>query len=1209
MNASGSKSRLYDRLCAYLFQQYQKDVDRAKNSLQKQMLGPQPQLQEKAVDKPTDERELERHATTHLPFAAWCDVCVKTKSREDRTLQSADLETEQLADPHIQMDWMYLGRSCPALVLVDAATRFGAILPTRTKGAWRAVAEFCVKFSLELNYLDNVVFVMDSEPATLGLLDMIIMIRQEMGYKSTKKVGKPYHKGRTARVERYIQTVRRQAATLVAGVEEGIREQLDDLHCLRAWALTHSVFLLNRFHEHAAIKATAFEMVHGQKYNGRLLPFGEFVFGLRQPVKQKGSSIWLGGIWVGKDNADMNVIITPGGQFHTRSIRRCSNPWRPDVVQALTMSPWSKHKASGPIGLMEAPLPVIEEKGEGPDPREPFRLGTGGIDEEAEEVAEHVESYEPTEVNSPRQEEQPVMAEPSEPLERLSNMQRKALLDIPVIPSTPPGETSMELEQAGEKREMASSGEQRDSKAARLDREGSPSSAGLYAPFYAGQVEEVDRPHGDIEWEKEVDWGALELEMEGLDEQDFSADKPPEISPEELAYLDGEAMKTEVEKLTNLGVVKVILEHEMLEDGKFVDLKEVFDWRHREGQWKRRCRIVAREFKTGPSTDETFSPTSSFAVVRFFLMLHLFYGWKLASLDISDAYLTVEQQETCYVKISGWIKQLLGLQQNALWQLQKVLPGQRNGAQRWFQDFTHHLQRLGFKCCVAMPSVLKHATKQIAINVHVDDELIASENEADLMWVIAELKKIYKLQVEGPVPRGMLGAGEELNYLKKTYVFLEGGVCIKSGSRYIDKLLRLYDGGSKKEKQVPEHCLLGHPDTSPELDPGGQATFRSGLGIAMYLSQDRLDIQYCVKSLASSMRSPTEQAERCLQQLILYLKGTKNMSFWLPYTQVGTSMAKILNNAPQDELEDTEHLMEIFCDSDWAGSLYRKSTTSVVVLLNSLVVLSYSRTQKAVALSSCEAEVLSLTSGSSEAMLLKEVWQFMVGKRHSISLEARSDSSSGRQWLQRSGIGRLKHIDVRLCWLQDAIRSKVLKALPVPTQTNIADLNTKKLTAMRRKFLLSFMGAIRISEDNTILERIGEEEQTTYFMEQQWKNQVRQVTRWTKNKSSRLFAQCVMMMQAMNLKGCMEHSSDEVVEQDNCAIGFTTIGMCWWPDLDHEEGRDGIVKEMRRSLNQKQQEEWWLATTISNQVPAVQMDLDDQQERLSLNLLCFRQCP
>lgn len=104
-------------------------------------------------------------------------------------------------------------------------------------------------------------------------------------------------------------------------------------------------------------------------------------------------------------------------------------------------------------------------------------------------------------------------------------------------------------------------------------------------------------------------------------------------------------------------------------------------------------------------------------------------------------------------------------------------------------------------------------------------------------------------------------------------------------------------------------------------------------------------------------------------------------------------MAKILNNAPQDDLEDTKHPMRIFFDSDWAGSLYRKSTTSVMILLNSLVVLSYSRPQKAVALSSCEAEVLSLTSGSNEAILLEEVWQFMVGEEHQISLEARSDSS------------------------------------------------------------------------------------------------------------------------------------------------------------------------------------------------------------------------
>ena len=37
-------------------------------------------------------------------------------------------------------------------------------------------------------------------------------------------------------------------------------------------------------------------------------------------------------------------------------------------------------------------------------------------------------------------------------------------------------------------------------------------------------------------------------------------------------------------------------------------------------------------------------------------------------------------------------------------------------------------------------------------------------------------------------------------------------------------------------------------------------------------------------------------------------------------------------------MEDEIHVMEIYCDSHWAGSLHRRSTTSVVILLNRLVV-------------------------------------------------------------------------------------------------------------------------------------------------------------------------------------------------------------------------------------------------------------------------------
>ena len=249
---------------------------------------------------------------------------------------------------------------------------------------------------------------------------------------------------------------------------------------------------------------------------------------------------------------------------------------------------------------------------------------------------------------------------------------------------------------------------------------------------------------------------------------------------------------------------------------------------------------------------------------------------------------------------------------------------------------------------------------------------------------------------------------------------------------------------------MPEHTLLNQVDSSPELAPADQARFRSGLGIALYLAHDRVDIQFCVKSLASYMKVPTVQAEKSLVQLVLYLAGTKDFAFLMPYSQVGTRMVMKLNNVKEYD-ESEERCVEVFCDSGWAGGPKRRSTTSVMVLIDGLLCLSYSQTQKSTSLSSCEAEVLAMTSGVSESLLLKCVWELLT--KPPCLLEARSDSSSGRQWLQRSGLGPLKHVDVSLCWLQSALRNKVLSVLPIGTKLNIADLNTKKLSEARRNFL------------------------------------------------------------------------------------------------------------------------------------------------------------
>ena len=58
-------------------------------------------------------------------------------------------------------------------------------------------------------------------------------------------------------------------------------------------------------------------------------------------------------------------------------------------------------------------------------------------------------------------------------------------------------------------------------------------------------------------------------------------EQPAELSEADLADLDGQAMREKIEKLTGLGVVKVVKDHDRDPAGKFVDLKEVLDWRYR----------------------------------------------------------------------------------------------------------------------------------------------------------------------------------------------------------------------------------------------------------------------------------------------------------------------------------------------------------------------------------------------------------------------------------------------------------------------------------------------------------------------------------------------------------------------------------------------------------------------------------------------------
>ena len=375
----------------------------------------------------------------------------------------------------------------------------------------------------------------------------------------------------------------------------------------------------------------------------------------------------------------------------------------------------------------------------------------------------------------------------------------------------------------------------------------------------------------------------------------------------------------------------------------------------------------------------------------------------------------------------------------------------------------------------------------------MDDELLAGQRE-DSLWLVEELEKVFRVEKEGPYPLARNGNGEELRYLKRKYVFVGEGIVVQPNEKYIKKLLELYDLGRLKSKATPEHVDLVKEDKSKELGREETKRFRSGLGSVLYLAQDRIDIQYASKCLASSMSEPTQQALKCLKHLILYLAGTANRSTLLPYSTRGKRLITKLNGQEDNEEIPPEesHVVEAYSDSDW-GSLKtpekarRKSTSSGIIVLNGIQVLSFSRTQKATASSSCEAELYALSGTCSEAILIGRLFEFLTGE--SVRTEIRCDSSSARQWSQRRGIGRLKHVDVRLCQLQDWVRENIISIGTVKTVLNVADLNTKKLTYARRAFLMYFLSQVEHSEGEDIV-HTGVDEYERYEQEKKLKEYV-----------------------------------------------------------------------------------------------------------------------
>ena len=201
---------------------------------------------------------------------------------------------------------------------------------------------------------------------------------------------------------------------------------------------------------------------------------------------------------------------------------------------------------------------------------------------------------------------------------------------------------------------------------------------------------------------------------------------------------------------------------------------------------------------------------------------------------------------------------------------------------------------------------------------------------------------------------------------------MENGLKVHPG-KYAENMVEAYESkmGKAKIQKLPCGPEILEPDGTTLLGYELASLYRSLVGCGIYLSQERLDVSYTMKELASTMSCPTAASLRKLGKRIGYLKHTMGQHSLLELNEPGHGLVH--------QNYEARWILETFSDSDWSGAKgHRRSTSSAIHMVNGVVVASSSRGQKSVSLSSAEAELNALVSSAADGIYLRRCLSFLM---------------------------------------------------------------------------------------------------------------------------------------------------------------------------------------------------------------------------------------
>lgn len=486
------------------------------------------------------------------------------------------------------------------------------------------------------------------------------------------------------------------------------------------------------------------------------------------------------------------------------------------------------------------------------------------------------------------------------------------------------------------------------------------------------------------------------------------------------------AMKEEYESLIKNNTWELV---ERPVNQKIVDNKWVYRVKEKtkNSPMRFKARLCARGFtqQHGVNYFETFSPVVRFTSIRIILAIAAQRRMCIKQFDIKTAFLNGELKEEVYME------QPIGFSDgtNKVCRLKASLYGLKQASRCWNEKFSKFIKLFGFRQCKADPCVYvsrkNGALTMLAI--HVDDGLIAGENQSDVKSVIKYLGEHFEIKEMD------IGCFLGLEIEQKP----DGSIFVHQ-STYAAKVLSRFNMENCVGVSTPidaNQMMHNFDESEPSSYP-----YRELIGSVMYLAVGtRADIAHAVAVASRHMEKPTIVHERAAKRILKYLKKTLN--FGILYL-----------NSNTDELI-------AYSDADYAGDIEtRRSTSGAAFMYGGGIISWCSERQKSVSLSTTESEYIAASQCVKELIWLKQIFCELL-ENNSLKIKLLMDNQSAIRLIKNPEFHkRTKHIDVRYHFIREKYEENLFMLHYIPTNEMLADTFTKALASPKFVELVKKLG-------------------------------------------------------------------------------------------------------------------------------------------------------